>query len=707
MHVERRRRDPIRTAAVLSLPVLCVLTVPVAAWIDTLAPASGPGVRIAGGDGWPWALIGALLGVLAGIILLYDRRQVFGWLLAGFGLFWALDGLAQSYIQAGLTEHDAWPGMTLALWFLNRFGAYLTVVSAILLMVFPTGRFLPGRWTTACWTALGLMVTGALTFLVIPSEGRIEEDLPAGVDPDPTSIDALGGIVDPLVQVALATMVTCLAFALVTVVVRHRRSEGGARDQMRWLAWSAVVLLATFPLSLVIEVPHSDYLTLLLITVLPPAAMTVAIVRPTLVSVQDLLGRTIVLAAILAALVIADVAVLALLTLALDDTLSQAQVVTVVLVVAVLLYGPLRHRLSLAVRRAMLGRRSGRYDVVAGLAATLENTDDPAEQLAAAVRAVVAAFGVRFVSLEVDHGGGERMVTSHGERPAAVRTLPITYRGSTVGVLVLPARGLRSRLGPRDEALVGDLVRQAVAAARTSRLAEEVQESRHRLVTAREEERRRIRRDLHDGLGPALSGMVFGLEAARMRIAEDPDGASAQLATISAQAQAIVGDVRRLVHDLRPPALDDRGLVGALRQQADALGLVLDTRLEGEDLALPAAVEVAAFRIAGEALTNVARHAGTDRAELSLEVREGALLLTVADDGTGIPADREIGVGLLSLHERAAELGGEVEIDCPGGGTRVRARLPLASGTPEAAGTAGPAGTEEATGTAHGARSPA
>lgn len=678
-----------RLVAVLALPALCVLLLPLAAWLDVQAPDSGTGPVLAGGEGWPWAVNGALLGVLAAIVLLHDRRQLFGWTLAGFGLFWGLDGLAQSYINAGLTSTDAWPAMTLALWFLNRVGAYLTVVSAILVMVFPTGRFLDGAWGRWSRAVVALMLAAGTVFLVLPSAGRTPDvTVPASVDLDPTSVDALAPVTDALAGAAVATLFGTLTFALVTVVVRYRRARGTERDRMRWFAWSAVVAMAVPLLTAVVELPFGSYVTLLVLTVLPPAAMTVAIVRPALVPIQDLLGRTLVLLSVLAVLLAADAAVLALLALVLDDTLTQGQVVAVVLLVAVLLYGPLRTRLSAAVRRRMLGERAHRYDVVAGLASALENTESAGDQLAAVAGAVASAFGVSFVSVEVATGQGQRLVTTLGERPARVRTLPVTYRGAAVGSLVLPATGLRSHLTQRDQELLGDLVRQAAAAARASQLAEEVQQARQRLVSAREEERRRIRRDLHDGLGPALSGMVFGLEAARLQLGTDPEAAAERLEVIAEQAQSVVGDVRRLVHDLRPPALDDRGLLGALRQQADGLGLELEVTDRSSGAApdagerLPAAVEVAAYRIASEALTNVARHAGTVRVALRLDRSGHELVLEVRDDGRGIAADRVPGVGLLAQRERAAELGGEVTVEStPGGGTTVRARLPLAGDT--------------------------
>ncbi|MCR1784466.1 sensor histidine kinase [Nocardioides carbamazepini] len=670
----------LRAVALLVVPAGCVALVPVALWLDLDAPTSGLGYDVSLGPGWPWTLIGALLGVLAAIILMKEPRQRVGWVLAGSGLFWALDGFAQSYILSGLRETGSWPGMTFALWFLNRFGSYLTAVTAVLVMIFPTGRFLPGRWGAASWVATIAMTISGLCFLVIPAEGdRAIPGLPGGVNADPTSISALSGHSDQVATLGLTLGIAGFFFALLSVIVRYRRSEGLDRDRMRWLLWSVIVILVVSVATLAFSVPEGDFVGALVASVVPPMAMTIAIVRPTLVSIQDLLPRTAVLAAVFAVLVAADALVLWLFTLVLDDELTQAQVVGVVLIVSVILYGPLRQRLSAAVRRLMLGERGNRYDAVAGLASTLENTDDTAEQLAAVARAVASAFAVSFVSVEVDREHGERLVTTFGDRPADVRTLPITWRDTTIGRLVLPARGLRSRLTVRDEELLGDLVRQAATAARTSRLAEEVQHSRERLVTAREEERRRIRRDLHDGFGPALSGIVFQLEAARMTVERDPARARDQLETVSAQVQEVVADVRRLVHDLRPPALDDRGLVGALRQQAEHLAVPLDVAAPA-DLRLPAAVEVAAYRIAGEALTNVARHADAGRVRLLLETTDDALVLEVVDDGCGIPADRAAGVGLASLRERAAELGGTTTITSPpDGGTVVRARLPLRS----------------------------
>jgi signal transduction histidine kinase len=647
--------------------------------LDVLTPPTGPGVQVAVGPGWTYALLGPLMAGLATLILVRDPRQWWGWALAWDGVFWVLDGLSQSYVRYGIRPDSALPGENLALWFLNRFGALLPVTVAVLLMIFPTGRFLQGRWGRACQAGLAAMLVAVgATILLSHNFEQAGVRMPPGVDPDAFTIPVPDALSRQLLPLVVAASILGVVLAMASVVVRYRRSSGLERDRMRWLLWSVLVMGVLVVLSVVAEIQVVSDVVVFVVAALPPVAMTIAIVSPRIVAVEDLLARTAVYGLLALVLVAADLLVVAGLTALLGDALDQRQIVVVVLVLTLALYGPLRLRLGQYVRRLMLGTRANPYDAVAGLASVLETTDESSEQLSAVTRAVAEAFGVRFVSVEVERSAGQRVVATYGERPAEVRTLPITYRDQTVGRLVLPTRGLRGRLSRRDETLLGDLVRQAATAARTSQMAEELQDSRERLVIAREEERRRIRRDLHDGLGPALSGVVFKVDAARLMVDRDPEAAKGQLAATTDQVKEVVADVRRLVHDLRPPALDDRGLVGALAQLAESLDLPAEITAEGTEDGLPAAVEVAAYRIAAEALNNVARHADAGVVRVDLSVTPDQLVVEVADDGRGIPAHAQAGVGLLSLRERAAELGGTTEVTCPeGGGTLVRARLPL------------------------------
>jgi two-component system, NarL family, sensor kinase len=232
------------------------------------------------------------------------------------------------------------------------------------------------------------------------------------------------------------------------------------------------------------------------------------------------------------------------------------------------------------------------------------------------------------------------------------------------------------------ELLAGPL---AVALHATA-LSAALQESRVSIVAAREEERRRLRRDLHDGLGPALTGIAFKADAARNALPADPSQASELLGALRADTTAAITDIRRLVYGLRPPALDDLGLIGSLRQQSDRLA----QRPDGSSVTvclnapqslppLPAAVEVAAYRIITEAMTNAARHSGASRIDVRLVVADGdGLRIEVCDDGGGPGPGWQPGFGLTSMRERAAELGGTCQAGPdPEGGGRVIAALPL------------------------------
>jgi signal transduction histidine kinase len=249
-------------------------------------------------------------------------------------------------------------------------------------------------------------------------------------------------------------------------------------------------------------------------------------------------------------------------------------------------------------------------------------------------------------------------------------------------VAAVPGPGRRLRA---DELrLLAELGRHGGVAVQAVLLADQLRAGRQRIVVAREEERRRLRRDLHDEVGPTLAGLTMQLGAVRPLVHSEPDAAGDRLGRLQEAAREALQTVRRISHDLRPPALDDLGVAGALRQLADSLGL--PARFPDPDLPrLPAAVEVAAFRIGAEALHNVARHAGAAAAvEVGLRTCGTELLLTVRDTGVGLAGGHPAGVGLTAMRERADELGGSVRVDSrPGEGTTVTARLPVQVADPE------------------------
>jgi signal transduction histidine kinase len=255
----------------------------------------------------------------------------------------------------------------------------------------------------------------------------------------------------------------------------------------------------------------------------------------------------------------------------------------------------------------------------------------------------------------------------------AAEEFPLVFAGELIGRLLIETS--EEPLTAAERRLLTGLLAQVAAAGHAVSLAGDLHRSRERLVGAAEEERRRLRRDLHDGLGPALAGVVLGLQRARRHMAVDTEAAAEQMDVLTGQTQAAVAEVRRLVYGLRPPALDELGLIGALGEQAGSLGGI---EVRGEVPELPAAVEVALYRIALEAMTNTVRHARCSRAEVELRTVPGGLCLEISDDGVGLPEGYRAGVGITSMRERAAELGGTCSIEprIPHG-TVVRASFPL------------------------------
>jgi signal transduction histidine kinase len=376
------------------------------------------------------------------------------------------------------------------------------------------------------------------------------------------------------------------------------------------------------------------------------------------------------------------------------------------------LFQPLRDRFQRGINRLLYGERDEPYAVVARLGQRLEGTLAPDAVLGTLVETVAQALKLPYAAVLLTQGDGfvtaaeypDQETRRQGDReqvtpPVSVApdlhvALPLTYQGETVGTLLLAPRGPGESFSPADRRLLSVLAQQAGVAAHTVRLTTDLQHSRERLITAREEERRRLRRDLHDGIGPTLASMAQRIDAATYMVRDDPDEAIALLQGLKGQVRSTLADIRRLVYALRPPALDEFGLLSAIREQASHYsgipvadtnrGAALQVSVEAPSPLppLPAAVELAAYRIALEALTNVARHsqATTCRIRLSVVGVNGrqALSVEVCDDGTGLPADHRAGVGLASMRERAAELGGVCTIDAPpGGGTRVCAWLPL------------------------------
>ncbi len=415
----------------------------------------------------------------------------------------------------------------------------------------------------------------------------------------------------------------------------------------------------------------------LLVLVLP-LSIAFAILRYRLWEIDIVVNRTLVYGALTLSLVVMYALGVSLLG-ALFQSANNFFVSLIMTGIVAVIFQPLRERLQRGVNRLMYGQRDEPYAVVAQLGKRVEATPAPDAMLYALVETIAQALKLPYVAIETGMGENARIAAAYGNAAERVRRLPMQYQTETVGHLLVASRRADENLNAADLNLLTTVAQQIGTTVHAVQLTAELQHSRERLVMAREEERRRIRRDLHDGLGPALAALAMEADTARVFVRRDAARAEQLLDEIVVKAQNAIQDVRRLVYNLRPPALDELGLVGALKQHIASLSGRMQIAFDAPETMppLPAAVEVAVFRIAQEALNNVVKHAHAQHCTVRIEWND-ALELEIRDDGQGIPPDARSGVGLLSMRERASELGGTCAIEkLPKGGTRVLARLPI------------------------------
>lgn len=310
------------------------------------------------------------------------------------------------------------------------------------------------------------------------------------------------------------------------------------------------------------------------------------------------------------------------------------------------------------------------------------------DALSGAVDLVARGLKLPAVAVQVDRPSYPPLFVSSGDPDTATHEFPLAWNAQPIGSLRVALRSGTRTLDDADRMLLADVATQLAAVGFAARLTSDLEHSREQLVSAREEERRLMRRNLHDGLGPQLASAVMALDVAHRSVVNGAEQAAPLVVRAREQVQEAVADVRRLVDGLRPPALDDLGLVAALRLTGPASvtgdgAPAVSVENEGDLDRLPAAVEVAAFRIAQEAITNAVRHSGCTLVRVRLVATPETLTLEVADDGTGLPVDARPGVGLTSMAERAAELGGSCDVSSPtAGGCRVRVTLPTRTTVP-------------------------
>ena len=690
--MERSRDDARPLIWLRSLWVVCAL---VAAGIFvaslpgyvaalTVAPHSG-GLPVAPGSAaYGFNILSALLSIgAAGLSLalawLVFRRR------AGdqMALFLSFYMLAHGIIVAGPSEFLDYlvPGIAgFSVTYLSP--AIMGPASIAILATFPDGKFVP-RWTKPVTYGSVLFIPLSLVF------GQ----------PDLSILSSQ--VVTGLLYLVFFGTAGAMVYAQ---IYRHRHvSTPLQRQQTKWFVfgfaiWLGMAAVSSIPYmwleSLPPGSPYPEWAPGMAgfwwsATAALPVSLTMAITRSRLYEIDLIINRTLVYGALTASVL----AVYALIVGGLGVVFQSSGNLVLSLLatgLVAVLFQPLRQRLQGGVNRLMFGEREDPVSVLSTLGRKLEETVTPDEVLQSIVETVALSLKLPYVAVEFEGPHAIGMGASFGRSTDRCEELAISYQSERIGRLIVSPRAGEEVLSQADQRVLESIARQAGAAVQAAKLAADLQQSRMDLVAAREEERRRLRRDLHDGLGPQLASQSLTLEALERRLKDDPEGAAFLIENLKEQSRSAVRDIRRLVYDLRPPALDELGLVGAIAQLVSGRrhsGLDLKVSSTNEIPPLPAAVEVAAYRIAQEAITNVIRHSGASSCWVEMSNRKrGAgrqLHLEILDNGRGIKPGEWQGVGLHSMRERAEELGGSLEI-CPAdsGGTIVTAALPFPARSP-------------------------
>jgi len=551
--------------------------------------------------------------------------------------------------------------------------ALFTTPFMFIFCLFPSGRFVP-RWSL--WIALASLIYVPLGFYLPLSD--------------------LFSFKTPLSILAGGGYFVFVSLGIYAQIHRYRHvSTTQERQQTKWFLYGMVIWLA---FSILISIPYIvlqnlptgalkpwwsslSQLGWFVSQMILPLSFAIAILRYRLWDIDLLLSRTLVYGALTAVIIS-----LYILIVGGFSTLFQSSGNLFVSLLATsliaVLFQPLREGLQHAVNRLIYGERDNPISVLTRLGERLETTVAPDSILPTIVESISQALRLPFVAILLKEGAEFVLAADYGSPPAsdlACELFPLNYQAETIGRIVIAKRTGEDSFTVGEKTLLENIARQVSAAAYAVQLTRDLQRSRERLVTAREEERRRLRRDLHDGLGPTLASLTLKLDAARNQLKRDPGKTDALLGELKSQTQSAIEDIRRLVYNLRPPALDELGLLSALEEYAAnhlRAGLAVRIASNGNFPKLLAAVEVAAYRIVCEALTNVSKHSTVTECEVRLNFN-GGLSIEVEDNGLGLPEGMHSGVGMFSMRERAAELGGTFAIHSrASGGVHISVHLP-------------------------------
>jgi signal transduction histidine kinase len=648
----------------------------------TPVPAGYFGVR--GFDG----VIAVAFGGMGVLLTTRQPRHPIGWLFAAVALQSALSFASFEYALAATAGHRL-PAARYAGWLQLFPWVLLLTLIVYVFLLFPSGR-LPGpRWRLAGW------LPGA--FAVVASAGLAT--IPGGEGPNLPQLRNPFGITPAAVPFAvtiagLAGIIGCAVLAVWSLVARARRGPAVERQQIKWLAYSgcliAPALVPAVSLSLTKGLPARIAAGVLIVAIATmPVAVAVAVLRYRLYDLDIVVRKTVVAALVAGAFT----AIYALVVAGIGTLIGQhgsGLLTFAAAAVAAIALQPVRVRAGLLADRLVYGKRATPYEVLTEFSGQVAGTVSIADVLPRMARMLSEATGAERAEVWMRDGRDERLMAgwpadgaptaSQDSEPATAgrdRVFEVVHQGERLGSLRV-VTSPREPLTPAVERLIRAVSGQAGLVLRNVALIEDVRSSRHRLVAAADEARRRLERDLHDGAQQQLIALRINLGLVRLAVRESPEEAAELLAQTEQAATGALADLRDLARGIYPPLLADHGLDAALAAQARKAPLPVTVEADGIGR-YPQETEAAVYFAIGEALQNVAKYAQASRARVTLRGIGHSLTFTVEDDGKGFdPATARMGTGVQGMTDRMAALGGTLEVSSePGQGTRVTGTVPV------------------------------
>ena len=500
-----------------------------------------------------------------------------------------------------------------------------------------------------------------------------------------TALGGLGSFVE--------SPTTIMLLALLILVLRYRRFGAEQRRQIKWPLY-ALAVTAVFFAALFIPPrgwglpPWAQAIIYYGIALLIPTGILIGIVRHRLLDVDLVIRRSLVYGVLWAVIALAYIGVAAALGVALGQQVPLALAIGIT-VVATLVFQPARRRLEALADRLVFGHRLSGYELIGQLGARLESSPAAEDVAGTVASAVQAGLGARWVRVILSGSERKPLVAvgiALGEEAAAVLAAPLVHGGEVIGQIECgPKRD--DRYDDADRDLLTNLGRQAALAIRNSQLAgelaarlEELAASRARLVQAEEVGRRRLERDLHDGVQQELVGLLARLGLARNQLRRDATAAEGTLSDAQVDARRALESVQDLARGIHPAVLTDRGLIEAVEERATRMNLPVEVSLDGiaRDMRLSPQLEGAAYFFVSEALANVLKHSRAKSAAIRFQcLPAGSLLVEVKDDGSGFDLATTRLSGLRGLGDRIEAVGGRMEVSRGRpAGTVLRAYLP-------------------------------